>query len=225
MKITEEFYKLDDGCYKKKGTKRKFFLKEPCLGCGDAYLYTAEQKNPQYCTIDCHNKNYVITTEHRSKISESHRGYVMPEDVRKKISDHHKGKSYCMQNIINYRKSHTLPKGEAAFNTLFGKYKKQANERGYLFEIEKEDFRNLVKQNCFYCGSEPKQFYKSGKHNGIFLYNGLDRVENEIGYRLDNVVPCCGKCNLAKRNVSLEDFCNWIQRINLNIEKIKFWGK
>ena len=54
---------------------------------------------------------------------------------------------------------------------------------------------------CSNCGS------------GDFVYNGLDRVDNEKGYTIDNVVPCCKHCNYAKRNRSVEEFIDWIAQV------------
>ena len=45
------------------------------------------------------------------------------------------------------------------------------------------------------------------------LYSGIDRVDSSKDYNIDNVVPCCAMCNLAKRNYSDEDFLKWIKRV------------
>ena len=54
--------------------------------------------------------------------------------------------------------------------------------------------------------------------------HGLDRVDNEKGYSIDNVVTCCEQCNVAKSTQTYEDF---IQQANdiakrhpLNKEKL-----
>lgn len=38
------------------------------------------------------------------------------------------------------------------------------------------------------------------------LKSGIDRVENDKGYILDNCVPCCAQCNRDKGSSSLCDF-------------------
>jgi hypothetical protein len=113
-----------------------------------------------------------------------------------------------------------LPKGEAAFNKLYYSYGKNAENRGIKFSLSKKYFRTLTKRKCKYCGVEPRQvFYQWGSH-GIttpYIYNGVDRVNNELGYIKTNVVTCCKICNQAKLNSSLEEFTDWIKRlINFN---------
>ncbi len=39
-----------------------------------------------------------------------------------------------------------------------------------------------------------------------FFYNGIDRVNNEMGYEPLNVVPCCQECNFAKCKMSKDEF-------------------
>jgi hypothetical protein len=47
---------------------------------------------------------------------------------------------------------------------------------------------------------------------GKFTYNGIDRIDNSQGYIIDNVVPCCTKCNIAKGRQSIQEFKEWIYR-------------
>ena len=49
--------------------------------------------------------------------------------------------------------------------------------------------------------------------NGDYTYNGIDRVDNTRGYTLDNVVPCCFKCNRAKDTMTKEEFLEWVGRV------------
>lgn len=95
------------------------------------------------------------------------------------------------------------PPGIAARNNLYNIYLKTCVEkRGYEFELTKEEFFNLTKQNCYYCGKEPTQIKKSKVSQ--YVYNGIDRVDNSKGYLKDNVVACCGKCNADKSGVTKE---------------------
>jgi hypothetical protein len=115
-----------------------------------------------------------------------------------------------------------LEPGEASFNRLYYSYKnsgranrnnKHANSARNIFKITKDQFRELTKKNCYYCGREPSSvaLYKNG--NGEYLYNGLDRVDNDKGYTLDNVVTCCGECNYYKGSKTQDDFISWLKRI------------
>ena len=125
------------------------------------------------------------------------------------------GINWGRYNVIpKTNQTNPLPWGESMFNSLFYKYRLGAKKRGYDFEIEKEDFRILTKQKCYYCGSEPWQILKSSCNTGDYIYTGLDRVDNKKGYTLDNCVPCCKICNMAKKDMTIDEFYNWIDKIS-----------
>jgi hypothetical protein len=107
-----------------------------------------------------------------------------------------------------------LPRGVASFNSLVDGMKRHASSRGYEWQLTEAQTGKLTKQNCHYCGIEPSQQHKRFKGNGIYTYNGIDRVDNDKGYFLENVVPCCGRCNRAKSDNTFEDFRGWIKRVH-----------
>ena len=49
-----------------------------------------------------------------------------------------------------------------------------------------------------------------------FLHNGVDRVNNDLGYTIENSVTCCSLCNYMKRGMSLSDFIIHINKIKIN---------
>lgn len=111
--------------------------------------------------------------------------------------------------------------GEGGFNSLYRSYKTSAKFRKLSFNLTKEEFKNLTKQNCFYCNINPEQIHypkntgylNDGYEHAKYLYNGIDRIDNNLGYILANCVPCCKICNKAKNNMSLSDFKNWIEQV------------
>jgi len=105
-----------------------------------------------------------------------------------------------------------LPEGEAAFNSLFYHIKCAAKKRGYEWGLIKEEVRTLTRQPCYYCGAEPSQGWSGKRVNGAYIYNGIDRVDNNRGYLPDNVVPCCKRCNFAKGMGSIAEFKDWLRR-------------
>lgn len=42
-------------------------------------------------------------------------------------------------------------------------------------------------------------------------YNGLDRVDSNLGYVAGNVVPCCRWCNQAKSSRPVGEFLTWLR--------------
>lgn len=47
-----------------------------------------------------------------------------------------------------------------------------------------------------------------------YWYNGIDRIDSALGYIEGNVQPCCKEANLAKLNMSEEDFLQLIREIH-----------
>jgi len=101
--------------------------------------------------------------------------------------------------------------GEAAFNRLYSSYMSGAKERRLEFCLTKDAVRVLTSLCCFYCGAEPQGVYRAS--GGNYLYNGIDRLDNTVGYTVDNCVPCCTTCNFAKGHMSLDAFSEWLMRI------------
>jgi len=121
----------------------------------------------------------------------------------------------CLAKELN-----SLPDGEGAFNALFRSYKQAARRRKLVWKIEKEQFHTLTRQTCHYCGIKPSQEYHTGRRegehvgNGVYIYNGIDRLNPALGYVLENVVACCSRCNYAKREMSLEEFVSWLKSVH-----------
>jgi hypothetical protein len=123
----------------------------------------------------------------------------------------------CSKFAVEVRNK--LPEGEAACNEIISHYKQAAKVRGYSWQITREEAKVLFSGNCAYCGIEPKQVLRlENKLNGEFVYNGIDRVDNSIGYIFSNCVSCCKICNYMKRNFSFEEFKSKILRIAAHLE-------
>ncbi len=106
-----------------------------------------------------------------------------------------------------------LPEGEASFRSTYHIYQSKAKHQKLPFDLNIDQFRQLVKQNCFYCGAVPSNVARNAHCNGHFVYTGIDRVNNTLGYTLSNVVPCCKACNVAKNNRTQIEFFKWAKRI------------
>jgi hypothetical protein len=106
-------------------------------------------------------------------------------------------------------KSRLLPNFEGAKHNYFKSYVHNAVVRKIQFNLSYEEFNSIIIQDCHYCGMSPQnQSYlcKSKEKYGKFFASGVDRVYNEKGYSLDNVVPCCTKCNMMKKTLPYEMF-------------------
>ena len=106
-----------------------------------------------------------------------------------------------------------LPDGEASFRALFRSYRDKAGTRGFEWGLTPEEFRNLTSATCNWCGIEPQQLIgHTYGYRGTYIYNGIDRLDNTIGYITKNCVACCGQCNKAKHVHSVQDFKKWLER-------------
>jgi hypothetical protein len=120
--------------------------------------------------------------------------------------------------------------GTVSFKKAYGIYKINADKQGRDFSLTLEEFINLVTKNCHYCDSSPKDFNgylskngsqkrrdKKYKDSTILLanikINGIDRKDNNLGYVLENCLPCCVVCNRAKKDMTFEEFTNWILQL------------
>jgi len=112
-----------------------------------------------------------------------------------------------------------LPKGQPAFNRAFDGMKRSAKKRNHEWKLTKEQVIELVDKDCFYCGAPPSNIAKPpGNSKGTYAYNGIDRVDNNKGYLITNVVTSCFFCNRAKQDKSVPDFFNWIRQIASNLD-------
>lgn len=107
---------------------------------------------------------------------------------------------------------------------------KQYKYRDPDFIVSFDNWLKISQEKCYYCGIEPNSHYnmfndtngKSSKYgidNGLFSYNGLDRIDSNKSHSLDNIVTCCYMCNRSKNNLDLNIFLNKIQ--NFHIRKFK----
>lgn len=101
---------------------------------------------------------------------------------------------------------------ESAKLTLLRWYKTSAKNRKIAWSLSDEDFYSITKKDCVYCGSGPIREVRV-RSKGLYTCNGVDRVDNNIGYNIFNCVPCCSICNYAKRSMSMKDFTTWIDRL------------
>lgn len=111
--------------------------------------------------------------------------------------------------------------GETAINGKFATYIRSAMDRKLSFDLTKEEFTALSALECYFCGKQPTPFnpynspaYTRRKYKLLpdtferawILFNGIDRLDNALGYTLMNCAPCCPDCNTSKSDDSEADF-------------------
>lgn len=159
-------------------------------------LYFDTQKENWVCECECGSKVY------RSAYALRHQKYPS---------------CGCKRNI-----KATLPDCMSLKNSVILAYKTNANVKGLEFSLTDQQVLELISKDCEYCEAKPANKVKTRKRKGRihrperdqeFVYNGIDRVDSSIGYKVSNCVPCCVICNISKNDMSLTEWKNWIQRV------------
>jgi hypothetical protein len=114
------------------------------------------------------------------------------------------------ENSIKSR--HKIAKEDGGYRSIYSSYKQNARSRKFNFNIDFDYAVNIMKANCHYCGIEPSNTYMKSYYN--VNYNGIDRVDNALGYEMNNVVACCKMCNIAKNNNTEQEFLEWVKRLS-----------
>ncbi len=149
------------------------------------------------CKCDCGNERIIQGSQIRNGSSKSC-GCLWKEVMREKSS---------------------LPLGIACLRQTINGYKRDAKRKGREYELTEDQFFEITQRNCFYCGAKPSNITKKKYNTGDYIYNGIDRIDSNKGYTLDNVVACCKKCNRAKDTSTVPEFKAWIVEVYRNMLK------
>jgi hypothetical protein len=102
---------------------------------------------------------------------------------------------------------------------VFRRVKWDAKKAGRSFNLSFEWFIETIQLPCHYCNrSRVNKVDVASKITGEYLlkdfrYNGLDRVDNAVGYEESNCVPCCVVCNRAKNSMPYNDFMDYVKAL------------
>jgi len=154
--------------------------------------YNAYEKNPERKA-----QKIILRKENPDKIYDYYNKYREKQLLMDPIGYRKKG----ALNQAKYRSKHP-EKNKASsirYNTIpndkFRVYKLYAEEKGYEFNISFEEFKKIIESDCFYCGCK----------RGLNL-NTIDRLDSNLGYIKENMVPSCKTCNFMKNTLNLNTF-------------------
>lgn len=129
----------------------------------------------------------------------------------------------CMHIYRNNFNAQKRRKPESVYRYIYEQYQSGAKTRNIDFNLSKEEHLEIIKQNCYYCGTEPelKQPHRGkGKYVGVPVpYNGVDRIDSNIGYEVNNCVSCCTRCNYMKSDMDVSLFTEHILKIANHLQK------
>jgi hypothetical protein len=113
---------------------------------------------------------------------------------------------------------------DGAFRKLFYIYKRNAKLQSREWSLTEEQFRTLTSSPCYYTGRLPANVYKHW--TTTYVYNGVDRVDNNKGYTIENCLPCCHDVNFAKGRMLHSDFiqlCKEVTQYKTQTQKDPKW--
>lgn len=107
---------------------------------------------------------------------------------------------------------------------MYTKYVYHAKVRNYEWKLTPEQFEEIVTKNCTYCQAPPREYKRAkrkGKGAGFrAICNGIDRINNQLGYTLDNCTACCPTCNRMKGTMDIIEFARQIKRMHEVLKQV-----
>ena len=90
-----------------------------------------------------------------------------------------------------YRKSLGGILAKYQSNSLYESLKNQFSDTTIYIDFMKE----IISNDCFYCGAKHDEYY-----------NGIDKIDANGGYFIENIVTCCSICNYMKNTMDIGSF-------------------
>lgn len=110
----------------------------------------------------------------------------------------------------------------------YGAHRRMARDKNSN-PLPKDVWKSIIALPCYYCGDiDTRNVATSAdykKYSGPNLtdeerlmcekkINGIDRIDSDKGYNIDNVVSCCTRCNWMKSNQSVTNFIKKTEQIH-----------
>lgn len=169
-----------------------------CLECQTT---KAKTWKGQYCAR-CSSRRYRALHPNYQKDYDKRRGNgSVRRAYAKQWRQNNPEKSRKHRRDSRLRDAETTKKRDAHFHrtpeSRFSNAKLRAKKRDLIWNITFDEFKTLIQQPCHYCQN------KLGK--AVEVGVGLDRIDNNRGYELTNVVSCCWPCNILHSNILTAD--------------------
>lgn len=167
-----------------------------------------QKRNKEYLK----NKRKEWELKNKDKLKEYYKEYHKEWYQRNKVARQKQIKEYSQnhkadnvkrtQKYVRNHKEKVIKYGKIYNRTISGNfrsYKHCAKKRNLVFELLIEEFADIIRNPCIYCGETDKI--------------GIDRIDNNLGYTLSNSKPCCKLCNYMKRTNSVDEFLEHIKKV------------
>jgi hypothetical protein len=94
-------------------------------------------------------------------------------------------------------------KRRESIDAHFKIYARSARLKKLQFTFSEEEFKDMVVQSCYYCDTLDEKGF-----------NGIDRMNQSVGYIQSNSVSCCAMCNWMKGSLDSATFIKRIRHIH-----------
>jgi len=124
--------------------------------------------------------------------------YRYPRDLKRRSQ--HFCSYKCMGNLMSRENIGIKNSNWRGGIHVYGDFVRSSRARRLVVDITKDEYESFRNAKCYYCNSQI---------DGV----RLDRVDNTMGYFMENIVPCCKICNYMKMGLSIVDFLDHIKLI------------
>lgn len=218
--VTEFGYKICTVCCKKKSDDEFIGLKNQvvlqCLKCRGINK-KADDKRANRDRLEYERKPEIRET--RKKYRENHREKLLLFNQQWRTKQKLENKIEYLKKMAEQMYRWRMNNPEKQFLIIdkhkktpeykYRYYKNSSESKKFDFDLSLEDFEDIIFEKCVYCG-----YYNES------YFNGIDRLDSNIGYINSNCVPCCILCNMIKNNMSVEMFLKKIEHILTNLKII-----
>jgi hypothetical protein len=97
-----------------------------------------------------------------------------------------------------------------SIHSQYGVYKTSAITKRLEFTITEDEFTDMVKHPCYYCGILQEKGF-----------NGIDRLNSSKFYEKENCVSCCEMCNMMKGSLGPNIFVHRVEHILTHLQKVQ----
>jgi hypothetical protein len=104
----------------------------------------------------------------------------------------------------------------SARNRVLTRYQTAATKRRIEWLLTPQQVFAIMAMPCRYCGDPPRNVTETPSER--FIWNGIDRRDNQVGYTATNSVACCTVCNRMKSTMSAEEFVARMAKIQQHQE-------
>jgi hypothetical protein len=120
------------------------------------------------------------------------------------------GKRYrcrkCLRESVkkNPNRLESQRKYDAKPEQRYKKYVRSAAERGFQWNLTRDQFMKFWQLPCVHCGTPIATI-------------GLDRIDSKLPYQEGNIEPCCSTCNQMKSDRATVDWYTHMEKIRKHV--------